>query len=182
MAAQAGKYARFELERRFLVGSPPDGLERGRSWRILDRYVEGTRLRLRRMESADGGEVVLKLGQKETLVPPDYGRMTITTLYLSPAEYDVLAALPALELRKRRHEVRHAGRSFGLDVFEGALTGLVLAETGFETDEEMDGPLDLPSWVAADVTGDLRYTGGELVRLSAAEAVALVRRSAPPRA
>src|SRR5436190_11043533 len=38
VSEQAGKYARLELERRFLVGRLPEGTLGNRGWRISDRY------------------------------------------------------------------------------------------------------------------------------------------------
>ena len=56
MSDPAGKYARFELERRFLVKYLPDAIAQGQGWQITDRYIKNTRLRLRRMEPLAGGE------------------------------------------------------------------------------------------------------------------------------
>ena len=150
LAPQAGKYARFELERRWLLTSLPDGADAGAA--IYDRYIEGTRLRLRRVGSEH------KLAQKEAASAPDYAVTVITNIYLSREEYDVLAVLPALELRKRRH---HLGR-YSIDVFEDDLAGLVLAETEFASEEEMRAHPD-PQFAVRDVSGDIRYTGGWLV-------------------
>lgn len=88
MSDHAGKYARLELERRFLVDKPPASVSRRDGWLIVDRYITGTELRLRRMEPFGVGETLyepvgrLKLAQKKTLAPPDYSRMTITNIYL----------------------------------------------------------------------------------------------------
>jgi len=82
LAPQAGKYARFELERKFLLDRLPDGL--GDDSRLYDRYIAGTRLRLRRAE-LPGGTIQYKLNQKESPSPPDYGVMTITSIYLTAA-------------------------------------------------------------------------------------------------
>jgi hypothetical protein len=60
------KYARIERERRFLLDGLPD-LAGARVLRITDRYVDGTRLRVRTVEE-DGCDVVRKLGQK---IPTD---------------------------------------------------------------------------------------------------------------
>jgi CYTH domain-containing protein len=150
LAPQAGKYARYELERRWLLASLPPGADAGTL--IYDRYIEGTRLRLRRIDSE------YKLAQKEAPSPPNYAVTVITNMYLSPEEYEVLAALPARELRKRRH---HLGR-YSIDVFEGALAGLVLAETEFPSEEDMRAHPD-PDFAVRDVTDDVRYTGGSLV-------------------
>jgi CYTH domain-containing protein len=148
----AGKYARFELERRWLLERLPEGADAGSL--ILDRYIEGTRLRLRHAEPP---HEQFKLSQKEAPSPPDYARTVITTMYLSRKEYEILAALPAKELRKRRH---HFGR-YSIDVFEGRLAGLVLAETEFASEEEMRAH-PIPEFAVQDVSDDVRYTGGSL--------------------
>jgi hypothetical protein len=153
LAPQAGKYARFELERRWLLAALPPEADAGSF--IVDRYIEGTRLRLRHAEPP---REQFKLSQKEAPSPPDFARTVITTIYLTPREYDVFAALPARELRKRRH---HLGR-YSIDVFEGALAGLVLAETEFSSDREMRAHPD-PEFAVRDVSDDVRYTGGWLV-------------------
>jgi CYTH domain-containing protein len=170
MSREAGKYARFELERRFLVERLPRGVASDDGWRITDRYLIDTRLRLRRMERLGGGETIFKLGQKNVPSPPDFSRMTVTNIYLSPAEYDVFAVLAAHELRKRRFRLSHDGRVYTLDVFEGDLTGLILAEVGFEPSAEME----LPDWALREVSHDIRFTGGALAAMSPDEAAALM--------
>ena len=149
---EAGKYARWELERRWLLERLPEGADAGSI--IVDRYIDGTRLRVRR---ADPPHSQYKLSQKEAPDAPDYAVTIITTMYLTRDEYDVVSALPARELRKRRH---HLGR-YSIDVFEGAHTGLVLAETEFSSEEEMRAH-PIPPFAVREVTDDIRYTGGWL--------------------
>ena len=48
-----GKYARVERERRFLLAGPPRTSAVTASRRITDRYLPGTRLRLRRVDHLD---------------------------------------------------------------------------------------------------------------------------------
>jgi CYTH domain-containing protein len=163
MSGEAGKYARFEPERRFLLEHLPRGTDTDRGWLITDRYIHNTRLRLRRMGPLGGGDPVYKLGQKEAPSPPDFSRMTITNIYLSPKEYEVFAALSADELRKRRHVLRYDDRDYTVDVFEGRHAGLILAEVGFETDAEMKAHT-LPPFALRDVSRESRFTGGELVK------------------
>lgn len=162
MSEQAGKYARYELENRFLLDRVPSGTRQDDGWLITDRYVIGTRLRLRRMEPLGGGENVFKLGQKNVPSPPDYSRVTITNIYLSPREHDILAALPANELRKRRHHLDHGDRVYGIDVFEKQLAGLILAEIGFATTDEWREHRLIPDFAVRDVSRDVRFTGGAL--------------------
>jgi CYTH domain-containing protein len=59
--------------------------------------------------------------------------MTITNIFLSAEEYDLLAQRPAHELRKRRYRVEHDNGTFSVDAFEAHISGLILAELGFET-------------------------------------------------
>jgi hypothetical protein len=49
--------------------------------------------------------------------------MTITNIYLSAAEYQVLAQLPANVLRKPRYRLQHDGHVYNMD-FDGRLAGL----------------------------------------------------------
>ncbi len=96
------KYARLELERRFLLAARPDRLTSPRT--ITDHYLEGLRLRLRRIDHVDG-RTQFKLGQKFTLDEPWCRQMT--TLYVSEAEYETLRARLAAGVRpfqKRRFD------------------------------------------------------------------------------
>ena len=162
--ARSPKYAHIERERRFLVdrASRPDlaGLP---FVRIEDRYIGSTRLRLRRMSDSLTGQFVLKLTKKydsaDALARP------IVTAYLSEAEYDVFAALPARILSKRRYPVAMPQGEFGIDLFEGALEGLELAEIEL-TDDVVLRTLVAPSWAIADVSGDCRYDGDQLAQLN----------------
>jgi len=135
---------------------------------IEDRYLAGTRLRLRRMTPVGGGPARCKLGQK---VRPDLaepGLVLHTTMYLTAAEHAGLSGLPGAELRKVRHGLLIGGRQFGVDVFEGRHAGLVLVET------ELAGPDDAvaaPAFAGAEVTGEERFTGGWLA-FAPAEALA----------
>lgn len=123
---------------------------------ITDRYITGTRLRLRRAsEAGPGAEAVHKLTQK---VPaPAGGPGLITTIYLSPGEHKTFAQLPAGALHKTRSSIP----PLGVDTFRGRLAGLILAEAELETDESMEG-FDVPPFVIAEVTDDPRFTGGRL--------------------
>jgi CYTH domain-containing protein len=159
-AGKAAKYARIERERRFLLSAMPSG-EPIRRVLIEDRYLRGTRIRLRRITDLDGrdGAVTYKLTQK---IPTANGAPgLITTLYLAEAEYAALVGIPADTLRK----VRASVPPLGVDTFEGPLRGLILAEAEFENDAE-EGGFAPPTDAVAEVTDDVRFTGGNLVRLT----------------
>lgn len=157
------KYARIEWERRFLLDGFPKKANVTRVRRITDRYMEGTILRLR--EQIDyGGEMQFKLTQKLAAGKSGPRQGLITTMYLTKGEYDVLAKLQARILTKTRYSIP----PFGIDVFEGALRGLVLGEAEFNSDAECRA-LALPSFIAREVSDDPRFTGGRLVTASRQE-------------
>jgi CYTH domain-containing protein len=160
----AGKYARAEIERRFLLAGVPDGEVLAVN-EIDDRYLDGTRLRLRRMAQV-GGPTALKLTQKLPDPGPDgHGRQgALTTMYLSEDEYAALAALPAATLSKTRLSIA----PYGVDVFGGHLEGLHLAEVEFASVQDA-GAFRPAAFCHAEVTADRRFTGGELVRASSAQ-------------
>jgi CYTH domain-containing protein len=151
------RYARVEWERRFLLERFPTEAKVTHVRRIVDRYIEDTRLRLRQMTDSDGTEV-FKLTQKISEHATGARQGLITNTYLSPEEFDVLTKLPAKILAKTRHSVQ----PFGIDVFEGTLDGLIVAEAEFNSDEEASS-LVIPSFVHEEVTDDSRFTGGTLV-------------------
>ncbi|MGW3341350.1 hypothetical protein ACWDCL_28185 [Streptomyces sp. NPDC001009] len=133
---------------------------------ITDRYLMGTRLRVRRAERPDVGGCELKLTQKVPAAQQGAVQGLITNTYLSPAEYDLLSSLPAAVLTKTRFSVP----PLGVDVFDGPLKGLVLGEAEFISDEEALGFVPPPECVA-EVTDDARFTGGRLVETSRHELV-----------
>jgi CYTH domain-containing protein len=132
---------------------------------IWDNYVTGTRLRLRRIRVPLTKERIYKLTQKYAADPPDFSRTVITNIYLAPEEYEVLSVFEGNEIRKNRYRFEHEGRAYSIDIFLGALWGLVLAETSFETDEEMK-EFAPPPFAVMDVTADEMFTGARLVELS----------------
>ena len=131
---------------------------------IEDRYVVGTRMRLRRMSRPDLGETKWKLTKKYDTERPE--ARPIVTTYLTEAEHALLAALPALPMTKRRYHLPIAGRFWSLDLFEGALVGLELVETE-AADEVALAALVPPPWASKEITHDPRYQCGSLAQTNA---------------
>jgi CYTH domain-containing protein len=160
------KYARVERERRFLLRELPEPLTRASEHvQIWDNYITGTRLRLRKIRIPQTKKWRLKLTQKFAPEPPDFSRTIITNTYLTAYEYQVLSVFEANEIRKNRYPFEYKGRKYSIDVFMGGLWGLILAETDFETDEEMES-FTRPPFAVLDVTNEEMFTGGNLVNLS----------------
>jgi CYTH domain-containing protein len=147
------KYAVVERERRFIVDRLPDGVSR--TARVADRYLTGTRLRMREVVDQDG-TVVRKLGHKVRLGTGSR-EVACTTMYLDDAEWAALSALPAAVLHKTRHWIERDGL---LVVVDELADGTLVAEI----DDGDVPPVGAPAWlpVVRDVTGDEAWTGAAL--------------------
>jgi hypothetical protein len=156
---ESGRYAHLEDEQRFVLGAVPQGA--GGPRLIEDRYIRGTRLRLRRV--TDGEHVLHKLGHKVPVGTARPSAVWHTTSYLDASEYEVLCALAAWPLAKRRWSL---GPGTAVDELLGALEGLVLMEG--------DRPFDPPVRHLGEVTDDERFRGGALACLDASSARSLV--------
>ncbi|KNY19694.1 CYTH domain-containing protein [Methylobacterium sp. ARG-1] len=72
----------------------------------------------------------------------------------------LLADVPLNErVQKVRYRVEHAGSIWDVDVFEGALDGLMLAEIEMAHEDEL---VALPFWLGREVTSDQRYRNSRL--------------------
>ncbi|MDQ3803602.1 MAG: hypothetical protein M3416_07215 [Acidobacteriota bacterium] len=168
-AEHSPKYVRVERERRYLLRELPEGLAlTDPHAQITDNYITGTRLRLRKSRWPATNEWTLKLTQKHAPRPPDFSRTLITSIFLNEYEYEVFSVFEGNELRKNRYPFEHDGRKYSIDVFLGPLRGLILAETDFDDDDEMDA-FPPPPFAAADVTREELFTGGRLAYLTADE-------------
>jgi len=154
-----GHYALFmaiEIERKFLLDEPPEQLEGHAGKRIEQGYVtagESIELRLRRVE--DRRLLTAKLG---------YGEARFETeISLGINQFDALWPLTEpRRLRKTRHLVPLGdGLEAEVDVYEGTLAGLVVAEVEFDS-EQQSRDFRPPAWLGEEVTGDRRYANQSL--------------------
>jgi CYTH domain-containing protein len=153
--ADPSKYAVVERERRYLVSRVPDGVTSTKE--ITDRYVTGTRLRLREVRE-DDGTIVRKLGHKVRITDGP-AAIACTNIYLDDAEWEVLASLPGRSLRKKRHMVRRNGWLVVVDEHED---GTLVAEIddGDDPSDRVPGGLE----VVRELTHDEGWTGARLAR------------------
>jgi hypothetical protein len=148
------KYAIAEVERRWLVDLAAVGSLEGLPYReVEDLYIADTHLRLRKMKN-DQGQVVLKLCKK-------YGKSSglsepITNLYLSQAEYALLAQLHGKAVCKRRYPF-HGG---ALDVYLTPSTFAVF-EVEFPSESEAAWYIP-PTFAREEVTNNPLYSGAAL--------------------
>ena len=62
-------------------------------------------------------------------------------------------------LKKIRRKIFHGGHVWEVDFFAGRLEGLILAEVELKSPNE---PVDLPDWIAKEVSDDERYFNSNL--------------------
>jgi CYTH domain-containing protein len=148
-------YAKLEIERRWLVPAEPEvGGVATRERIIEDRYVKGTRLRLRKVTET-GNATIYKLGKKYESDCP--GTHHVVSIYLSEAEYNVLACLPAHTATKIRLTISGGA----LDVYEEPNAGLRVFEVEFLSAKEAVAYVP-PSGVGREVTNEPAFTGHAL--------------------
>lgn len=162
-------YARIERERRFVLDALPPEVDPTDFRRLRDRFLEGTGLRLRRVERPDGSEIITKLGQKlpDPEAPEDRRRARLTTIYLQVGQAEPLEHLPAASNCKRRYTLSLGGRTWAIDAWEkpASIGPLILAEVEAETDAELDA-ISPPRWCAREVSQDARYSAYALATSS----------------
>jgi CYTH domain-containing protein len=146
-----------EIERKWVLEAPPDGLAERAHERVEQGYVAldaaGAEVRVRRrgakhtltVKSAPGlvrveEELPLSEDQFASLWELTEGRRIVKTRHLVPLDDDLTAEV---------------------DVYEGALAGLVTAEVEFPS-EEASAAFDPPAWLGREVTGDGRYANRAL--------------------
>lgn len=139
-----------EVERKFLVSDE--------SWResarigstIRQFYLVAQDTRTVRVRVKDGRKALLTVkigGARKSRDEFEYE--------IPAGDVDDLARFAiGTVVEKTRWVVSHDGLEFEVDVFEGALAGIVMAE--LETEDDV-GPERLPAWLGREVTGVAAY-------------------------
>ena len=147
----------MEIERKFLVRALPDDLDRHPHGPVVQGYLaiqtDGTEVRIRRREDGpvltvkSGGalarveeEIELDDGTFERLWPLTEGRRVEKVRYLVPAE---------------------KGLIIELDIYDGDLDGLMVAEVEFDSGADAEA-FTPPAWFGRDVTDDARFKNQRL--------------------
>lgn len=155
------KYALVELERRWLVDPETRPSLAGMEFTAIeDRYLEGTRFRLRRMTNPDGS-CDLKFAKKYESEDPSARPMV--NAYLTEAEHAAFASLPACCVNKKRYHLHQGGLEFSIDVFEDDLSGLEILEVETSDKRALDAVVP-PDWAGKEITHMPRWQGGTLAR------------------
>ncbi len=160
LAGHTGNYARFEIEKKYLLKSAPANLPRTFN-DIEDLYLPDSSLRLRIVKSESGDVISRNLTKKDKSPEGDPSISIMTSLYLTERDLSALGSLTGATIQKRRYIEGTERRRTSIDFFRGPFEGLILAEVEFKTTEDRDQyiPPDR-GWV--EVTGDPRYSCGYL--------------------
>jgi adenylate cyclase len=144
----------MEVERKFRLRQPPD-LSSSESDPIEQGYLA---------VSADG-EVRLRRKGDKTLLTAKRGAGLSrgeAEVEISAEQFEALWPLTeGRRLRKRRHVLPHDGLEIEVDVYQGELEGLIVAEIEFDSEEQARG-FEPPDWLGDDVTGDERFLNENL--------------------
>ena len=150
----------LEIERKFVVSEIPGWLEGCRSAEIAQGYVAldaETEVRVRR--HGDARSLTVKSGGGLVRIEVE--------LELDAERFEQLWPLTeGRRVVKRRHLLPTEHLSFDVDVYEGALAGLAVAEIEFSTVEASDA-FEPPAWLGEEVTEDRRYKNRSLAERGA---------------
>ncbi|WP_336488428.1 CYTH domain-containing protein [Methylobacterium nigriterrae] len=144
----------LEIERRFLTAPA-----------VLGHCRSGIRIRQGYLHTDDESTLRVRIAGERSFLTwkgPRVGAMrTEDEREVPRATADFLFSLvpPDRILEKTRYRIDHAGLTWDVDVFDGALAGLILAEVELEREDQ---PVPLPPWVRREVTQDPRYRNSRL--------------------
>jgi CYTH domain-containing protein/CHAD domain-containing protein len=143
-----------ERERKYLVTSPPDLPPAGTDVRQGYLAIDGV-VSVRVREAADEGcTLTIKAGRGKARTELEW---SITDDQFASAWEQTRGR----RIRKTRYRLPVDGHEIELDVFHDDLSGLVLAEVEFDSDEAME-LFQSPSWFAREVTDELAFTNASL--------------------
>ena len=144
-----------EVERKFLVRSDAWRNHVSRIIAIRQFYLSIGADRSTRVRVSDGSSAKLTFKFGSNLPERDEYE------YLIPLDeaFSLQAFAIGSLIEKCRHLVPHGGYIYEVDVFNGELEGLIVAE--LETPDHVPDTA-LPEWLGREVTGDQRYSNAVL--------------------
>lgn len=148
----------MEIERKFLVSTMPQNLQEYPAWLLEQAYLcRKPVVRVRREERGEEKKYTLTYKSEGLMVREEYN------LALDAASYAHLKAkADGRVITKKRYRLpEKEGLTIELDVFEGELAGLVLAEVEFP-DEQLAEKYQPPEWFGREVTYEKTYHNSNL--------------------
>ena len=151
----------MEIERKYLISRLPDNLKRFTCLHIEQGYLcSNPVVRIRRQNDSyfltyKGSGLMVREEYNLPLTEESYAHMRPKT--------------DGILIRKKRYLIPYQDKlTIELDIFEGELAGLILAEVEFASEEEAQAFLP-PDWFREDVTFSSRYQNSTLSRLGLPE-------------
>ena len=139
-----------EIERKFLVSTPPENLENFNSNEIIQGYI------------FISDDLEIRLRQKGNL----YFQTIKSSGDLERSEYEIELTKNQFEklwpltsgkrVLKTRYEIDYQNHLIELDIYSESLQGLITAEVEFRSTEESN-EFNPPSWFGDDLTKDKNY-------------------------
>lgn len=160
----------LEIERKFLVANHGWKNSVIRSVRIRDGLIANNKGNKARVRIANDVATIALKSRRRGLVRTEFEY----PIPYSDAEEMLRIMCDENVLDKVRHFVSCAGAIWQVDVYEGLLDGVALAEIEL-TDE--DQKLALPDWIGAEVTADPRYRKVNMVAARLAKPKSLARQN-----
>ena len=151
----------IELERTFLAKQLPEGVKKCKSKEILDIYIPKSAEIHAPIRIRKNGDVY-EITKKTPVDEGDHSKLLEQTISLTRAEFMQLEKeIPGRRVHKTRYYYPVNGRIAEVDIFMDALTGLVLIDFEFTTEEEK-ASFKMPFFCLADVTQEDFIAGGIL--------------------
>ena len=148
-----------EIERKFLIEKPPEWLEDHPASELRQGYVAIAGDAEVRVRKADGElRLTVKRGRGEVRRETEIG--------LEADQFEALWPLTeSMRVAKRRYLIplKEAELTAEVDVFEGELEGLVIAEVEFGS-KDQSAAFNPPAWFGRELTGDDRYATASLAQ------------------
>ena len=143
---------KLEIERKFLVTG--DGWRAGTPHHIVQGYLARTEQASIRVRCSNARAWLSVKAARQGIARPEFE-------YAIPLDEakELLTLCGTWRIEKTRYEVMHDGMLWEVDEFEGANTGLVVAEIELEHPSQTFTP---PPWLGAEVTDDPRYYNAHL--------------------
>lgn len=153
----------MEIERKFLVKKLPDNLDSYKYHIISQAYIlTAPVLRIRQLDD----EYILTyksagmMARKEIEMPLD-----------KMAFFKLLAKTEGLVISKKRYLIPdNMGHTIELDIFDGDLKGLIMAEVEFSDEKEANEYMP-PEWLGQDVTNNPAFHNSTMSKLNEDERI-----------
>ncbi len=151
----------IELERTFLAKQLPDGLKTCKSKEIYDIYIPKVIAQHAPIRIRKNGDKY-ELTKKQPVVKEDHSVLEEQTIILSRNEFELLEKeISGRRVRKTRYYYPCNGKVAEIDVFLDALTGLVLIDFEFNSEDEKK-EFKMPFFCLAEVSQEDFVAGGML--------------------